>query len=60
MWTGEPSKEEQETPVKKYQRLNCEVRLLPIHREETFLALKSRFMLLFAVILKMIGERATG
>jgi len=28
VWTGEPSKEEQETPVKKYQRLNCEVREL--------------------------------
>jgi len=28
VWTGEPSKEEQETPIKKYQRLNCEVREL--------------------------------
>jgi len=28
VWTGEDHKEERETPIKKYQRLNCEVREL--------------------------------
>ena len=25
VWSGEASKEEEESPLKKYQRLNCEV-----------------------------------
>ena len=28
VWSGEVNKEEEETPVKKYKRLNCEVREL--------------------------------
>ena len=26
VWSGEDTKEEEETPVKKYKRLNCEVK----------------------------------